>query len=90
MNREICLHFPPIPEQGNANGINKKLEKYENDNLMYSISMINILKTQLEKAQKIYDEILTLQPKHFDALQIAGALALQTSQYDKAIILLSN
>jgi len=36
--------------------INKKLEKYENDNLMYSISMINILKTQLEKAQKSLDE----------------------------------
>jgi len=46
-------------------------------------------KGQFKKAQKIYDEILALQPKHFDLLQVYGALALQMNQLDKAVTLLS-
>ena len=44
---------------------------------------------QLEQARILYEEILKLDPKHFDALQLSGTIAAQTKQWDKAIRLLT-
>jgi tetratricopeptide (TPR) repeat protein len=41
------------------------------------------------EAQAAYGEILALRPRHFDALQLMGALALQSKQYEEGIALLS-
>ncbi|MFP6562208.1 tetratricopeptide repeat protein [Paraburkholderia sp. B3] len=40
------------------------------------------------EAAEIYREILAVRPKHFDALQLLGALALQTGHLDEGIALL--
>ena len=45
---------------------------------------------QLEQARVIYEEILKLNPKHFDALQLSGTIAAQTKQWDKALGLLTD
>ena len=45
---------------------------------------------QLEQARVIYEEILKLNPMHFDALQLLGTLAAQTKQWDEALGLLSD
>jgi predicted O-linked N-acetylglucosamine transferase (SPINDLY family) len=47
-------------------------------------------KGYLAEAKKFYNEALNLQPNNFNVLQLAGALALQMKQYDKAVILLKN
>lgn len=44
---------------------------------------------ELEQANTIYQQIITLQPNNFDALQLAGTLAGQKKSYDLAIKLLS-
>jgi len=41
------------------------------------------------EAQQCYEQVLALQPDHFDALQLLGALSVQIKQYDQAVILLS-
>jgi tetratricopeptide (TPR) repeat protein/ADP-heptose:LPS heptosyltransferase len=43
---------------------------------------------QLAQAQTKYQEILELQPEHFDALNMLGVIALQTGKHDKALQLL--
>ncbi|CEN56281.1 tetratricopeptide repeat protein [Candidatus Methylopumilus turicensis] len=43
----------------------------------------------LKDAQVIYQQILNRQPMHFDALQLAGAIALETKHYEQALSLLS-
>jgi hypothetical protein len=43
----------------------------------------------LKEAQAIYQQILNLQPMHFDALQLAGAIAVETNHYEQALSLLS-
>jgi len=43
----------------------------------------------LNEAQAIYAQILKKQPKHFDALQLSGAIAIQTKDYKKCLNLLS-
>jgi predicted O-linked N-acetylglucosamine transferase (SPINDLY family) len=45
---------------------------------------------QLEQARVIYEEILKLNPKHFDALQLSGVIAAQTKQWNKALGLLTD
>jgi len=45
---------------------------------------------KLLEAESIYQEILKINPKHFDALQLLGAIALQFKQYDRAIELLNS
>ena len=40
---------------------------------------------RLKDAQNIYEEILRIQPNHFDALQLLGALSLQIAEYQKAV-----
>ena len=45
---------------------------------------------QLEQARVIYEEILKLNPMHFDALQLLGTIAAQTKQWDKALGLLTH
>ena len=40
-------------------------------------------------AKKIYEEILDINPNHFDAIQLLGTIALQTNNYEKSIELLS-
>ena len=42
-----------------------------------------------KEAQAIYQQILNRQPMHFDALQLAGAIALETKHYEQALSLLS-
>jgi len=42
---------------------------------------------QLEQARFIYEEILIINPGHFDALQLSGFIAAQTKQWDKALLL---
>jgi len=44
---------------------------------------------ELEQARVIYEEILKLNPKHFEALQLYGTLAAQTKQWDTAVNLLT-
>lgn len=41
-----------------------------------------------EEAQKIYQQILNRQPMHFDALQLSGAIALDSQHYEQALFLL--
>ncbi|WP_116137586.1 tetratricopeptide repeat protein [Trinickia diaoshuihuensis] len=43
----------------------------------------------LAEAESAYREILALRPRHFDALQLLGALALQSKRYEEGIALLS-
>jgi hypothetical protein len=45
---------------------------------------------QLEKANIIYEEILMINPKQFDALQLSGMLAAQQGQLQKAFTLLNS
>ena len=40
---------------------------------------------KLEEARAIYEEILKLEPTHFDALQLLGLLLAQTKQFIKAV-----
>jgi len=42
----------------------------------------------LQQARSIYKEILKLEPRHFEALQLSGAIELQTGQWDRALELL--
>ncbi|RDU96813.1 tetratricopeptide repeat protein [Trinickia dinghuensis] len=39
----------------------------------------------LAEAETVYHEILSLRPRHFDALQLLGALALQAKRYDEGV-----
>lgn len=43
----------------------------------------------LAEAATAYREILALRPRHFDALQLLGALALQAQRYDEGVQLLT-
>jgi protein O-GlcNAc transferase len=43
---------------------------------------------QLAPAQRIYEEILELQPRHFDALHLLGVLATQAGNSRRAVLLL--
>ena len=45
---------------------------------------------QLEQARDVYEEILRLNPRQFDAMQLLGALAIQTKQWDRALNLLTD
>ena len=45
---------------------------------------------ELKKASVAYEEILKLNPKHFDALQLLGMVAVQTKQWDKALRLFTD
>ena len=45
---------------------------------------------ELKKASVAYEEILILNPKHFDALQLLGMVAVQTKQWDKALELFTD
>ena len=45
---------------------------------------------QLDQARVIYEEILILNPMHFDALQLLGTIAAQTKQWNKALGLLTD
>ncbi|TKC88831.1 tetratricopeptide repeat protein [Trinickia terrae] len=42
----------------------------------------------LAEAEELYREILAIRPKHFEALQLLGALSLQTGRLDDGIALL--
>ena len=44
---------------------------------------------QLEEAKNIYEQINKIDPNHFDALQLLGAVAVKTKNYGKAIDLLT-
>ena len=46
-------------------------------------------KGYLQEALAIYQQILDAEPKHLDALQLAGSIAGQTKCYDQAVELLS-
>ena len=39
----------------------------------------------LAEAETVYREILALRPRHFDALQLLGALALQAKRYEEGV-----
>ena len=43
---------------------------------------------ELDKAKDLYIEILTINPRHFDALQLLGTIALQKKLFKKALELL--
>jgi tetratricopeptide (TPR) repeat protein len=43
----------------------------------------------LAEAEATYREILALRPRHFDALQLLGALALQAKRYEEGVELLT-
>ena len=42
-------------------------------------------KKQFEEARRIYEEVIQLDSKHFDALQLLGALSSQIGDYERAI-----
>ena len=43
---------------------------------------------QLAQAQRLYDEILQLQPQHIDSLHLSGVVASQTKNFHKAVELI--
>jgi tetratricopeptide (TPR) repeat protein len=45
---------------------------------------------ELEKARVAYEDIIMLDPKNFDALQLAGMVAVQTKRWDKALRLFTD
>lgn len=45
---------------------------------------------KLEEAQSIYKQILIINPKNFDALQLSGAIEAQLKQYEKAFELVTS
>ena len=45
-------------------------------------------KGQLQEAQKIYRQVLDVQPKHFDALHLLGVIAQQTNNHRMAVDLI--
>lgn len=44
---------------------------------------------KLEEAEAIYQLVLAIEANHFDALQLLGALSVQTKQFTKALIFLT-
>ena len=68
--------------------VNPVVAKKSADLLQQGLALHNA--GQLEQARAIYEEILKLNPKHFDALQLLGAIAAQTKQWDKALGLLTD
>lgn len=44
---------------------------------------------KFDEAKGFYERVLSLQPKHFDALQLLGTLSSQTQQYEQAIAFLT-
>jgi protein O-GlcNAc transferase len=45
-------------------------------------------KGQMEQAQAKYQEVLRLQPRHFDALHLSGIIAAQTKDHARAVTLI--
>jgi len=45
---------------------------------------------ELEQARVAYEDILIINPKQFDALQLSGMVAAQTKQWDKALSLFTD
>ena len=68
--------------------VNPAVTKKTADLLQQGLALHNA--GQLEQARVIYEEILKLNPKHFDALQLSGTIAAQTKQWDKALELLTD
>ena len=44
---------------------------------------------QFAQAKSIYEEILRVNPNHFDAIQLLGTIALQANEFDKSLELLT-
>ena len=44
---------------------------------------------QFAQAKIIYEDVLKINPNHFDAIQLLGTIALQTNEYEKSFELLS-
>jgi tetratricopeptide (TPR) repeat protein len=40
---------------------------------------------KLNEAKSIYEKVLAIQENHFDAIQLLGALFIQTKQFTKAV-----
>lgn len=43
---------------------------------------------KLEEAREIYEQVLEMQPGHFDALHMSGVIAYQTGQFNRAVELI--
>ena len=78
----------PKPKAKVGAAINPAVAKKTADLLQQGLALHNA--GQLEQARVIYEEILKLNPKHFDALQLSGTIAAQTKQWDKALGLLTD
>ena len=67
----------------NAASASKIVEKLQNAFRLHTAG-------ELEKARVVYEEILILNPKHFEALQLSGMVAAQTKQWDKSLVLFTD
>lgn len=59
-----------------------------NAKLQHGLSLHNA--GLLDQARVIYEQVLNLNPKHFDALLLCGTVSAQTKQLDKALKLFSD
>ena len=66
------------------------MQSSKNFNQQLSNGLAMHKKGLLIEAKTIYEQILNSQPDHFDALQLLGAISIQTKDYEKCINLLNN
>ena len=68
--------------------VNSALPQKIFEKLQYAFELHNA--GELGLARVAYEEILIINPKHFDALQLLGMIAAQTMQWDKALRLFAD
>jgi len=78
----------PKPKPKAVAAVNPAVAKISADLLQHGFALDSA--GQIGQAKLIYEEILKLNPKHFHALQLLGAIAVQTQQWDKALKLLTD
>jgi len=79
------LKFKPKPQLVDIS--KSELTQQTNTRLLQGLALHTDGK--FESARLVYKEILNSHPKHFDALQLLGALAVQTKKWDMALKILT-
>ena len=79
-------HIPKSKPQLNVDTtVNPVVDRYIDKKLQQGLALHKA--GQSEQAEVLYKDILIINPKHFDALQLSGILAAQAKQWNKAFIL---
>jgi tetratricopeptide (TPR) repeat protein len=77
----------PKPNAATANTNTNALEAQVQ--IKFQQAITNHQNGQIAQAQALYENILTVQPRHFDALHLLGVIASQMDHHQKAVELMS-